>query len=149
MPERPVPKQGQIRELTVRYLLSKSSVLGLTAATILGLSAPSLLAQPAGKAQPLTGAAKEQEPPRAQPKRGADIEMPLSLTFEEAITGLTTNLTVNRSEQCSRCNGAGDIGGADGSGATGGGTGTPGGADGGAGATGGAGAAGGAGATGP
>lgn len=57
------------------------------------------------------GAAKEQEPPRAQPKRGADIEMPLAVSFEEAIKGLTTNLTVNRSEQCSRCNGAGDIGG--------------------------------------
>ncbi|HEV2883327.1 MAG TPA: molecular chaperone DnaJ [Pyrinomonadaceae bacterium] len=57
------------------------------------------------------GAAKEQEPPRAQPKRGADIEMPLALSFEDAIKGLTTNLTVNRSEQCSRCNGAGDIGG--------------------------------------
>jgi molecular chaperone DnaJ len=57
------------------------------------------------------GSAKEQEPPRPQPKRGADIEMPLALSFEEAIKGLTTNLTVNRSEQCSRCNGAGDIGG--------------------------------------
>ena len=58
-----------------------------------------------------SGGAKEQEPPRPQPKKGADIEMPLSLSFEEAIQGLTTNLTVNRSEQCSRCNGAGDIGG--------------------------------------
>jgi molecular chaperone DnaJ len=57
------------------------------------------------------GSAKEKEPPRPQPQRGADIEMPLSLTFEEAIKGLTTNLTVTRSEQCSRCNGAGDIGG--------------------------------------
>ncbi|MDQ2920240.1 MAG: molecular chaperone DnaJ [Acidobacteriota bacterium] len=57
------------------------------------------------------GAAKEQEPPRPQPKKGDDIEMPLALSFEEAINGLTTNLTVNRSEQCSRCNGAGDIGG--------------------------------------
>ncbi len=57
------------------------------------------------------GAAKEEEPPRPQPKRGADIEMPLSLSFEEALQGLTTNITVNRSEQCSRCNGAGDIGG--------------------------------------
>jgi molecular chaperone DnaJ len=37
--------------------------------------------------------------------------MPLSLSFEEAITGLTTNINVNRSEQCSRCNGAGDTGG--------------------------------------
>ena len=57
------------------------------------------------------GSAKEAEPPRPQPQRGADIEMPLSLSFEEAIQGLTTNITVNRSEQCSRCNGAGDIGG--------------------------------------
>jgi molecular chaperone DnaJ len=57
------------------------------------------------------GAAKEKEPPRPQPKRGADIEMPLALSFEEAVKGLTTNITVNRSEQCSRCNGAGDTGG--------------------------------------
>jgi len=57
------------------------------------------------------GAAREKEPPRPQPQKGADIEMPLSLSFAEAIKGLTTNLTVNRSEQCSRCNGAGDIGG--------------------------------------
>jgi len=53
----------------------------------------------------------EREPPRPQPQKGADIEMPLSLTFEEAITGLTTNLTVKRSDQCSRCHGAGDTGG--------------------------------------
>jgi molecular chaperone DnaJ len=56
-------------------------------------------------------AGKGPEPPRPQPKRGADIEMPMALSFEEAIKGLTTNITVNRSEQCSRCNGAGDIGG--------------------------------------
>src|ERR1043165_3573485 len=31
------------------------------------------------------GATKEKEPPRPQPQRGADIEMPLSLSFEEAI----------------------------------------------------------------
>ncbi|HYW72288.1 MAG TPA: molecular chaperone DnaJ [Pyrinomonadaceae bacterium] len=60
----------------------------------------------------LFGSSKaEREPPRPQPQRGADIEMPLSLTFEEAINGLTTSLTVNRSEQCSRCHGAGDTGG--------------------------------------
>lgn len=54
----------------------------------------------------------EAEPPRAQPTRGADIEMPLALSFGEAITGLTTNLVVARSEQCARCQGAGDTGGA-------------------------------------
>src|SRR5881397_2743169 len=58
------------------------------------------------------GGKAEREPPRPQPQRGADIEMPLSLSFEEAITGLTTNITVNRSEQCPRCHGAGDTGGA-------------------------------------
>jgi len=57
------------------------------------------------------GGRAEREPPRPQPQRGADIEMPLSLTFEEAINGLTSNITVNRSEQCSRCHGAGDTGG--------------------------------------
>lgn len=53
----------------------------------------------------------EPEPPRAMPRRGKDIEIPLALSFEEAASGLTTNITVDRSEQCSRCNGAGDTGG--------------------------------------
>ena len=57
------------------------------------------------------GAKTEREPPRPMPQRGADIEMPLALSFEEAVTGMTTNITVNRSEQCPRCNGAGDAGG--------------------------------------
>jgi len=57
------------------------------------------------------GAKPEHEPPRPMPVRGADIEMPLALSFAEAVTGMTTNITVNRSEQCTRCNGAGDTGG--------------------------------------
>lgn len=57
------------------------------------------------------GGKQEREPPRPQPTRGADIEMPLALSFEEAVKGLTTNITVNRSEQCPRCQGAGDMGG--------------------------------------
>jgi molecular chaperone DnaJ len=57
------------------------------------------------------GTRTQPEPPRAMPKRGRDIEMPLALSFEEAFKGLTTNITVNRSEQCSRCQGAGDTGG--------------------------------------
>jgi molecular chaperone DnaJ len=56
--------------------------------------------------------AREPEPPRAMPQKGKDIEIPLALSFEESVTGLTTNITVNRSEQCSRCQGAGDTGGA-------------------------------------
>ncbi len=61
------------------------------------------------------GGAKQQqaqpEPPRPLPKKGTDIEIPLALSFEESFSGLTTNITVNRSEQCSRCQGAGDTGG--------------------------------------
>ncbi len=57
------------------------------------------------------GGKSEKEPPRPAPQKGADIEMPLALSFEEAVTGLTTNITVNRSEQCPRCQGAGDTGG--------------------------------------
>ncbi|PYS75821.1 MAG: hypothetical protein DMF66_18135 [Acidobacteria bacterium] len=52
------------------------------------------------------GGRQEKEPPRPMPRKGDDIEMPLALSFEEAVTGLTTNITVNRSEQCPRCNGA-------------------------------------------
>jgi molecular chaperone DnaJ len=55
--------------------------------------------------------AREPEPPRPLPKKGRDIEIPLALSFEESFSGLTTNITVNRSEQCSRCQGAGDTGG--------------------------------------
>jgi len=58
-----------------------------------------------------TGRPAQPEPPRPMPKKGRDIEIPLALSFEEAFSGLTTNLTVNRSEQCSRCQGAGDTGG--------------------------------------
>ncbi len=58
-----------------------------------------------------SGARAQPEPPRPLPKKGRDIEIPLALNFEEAFSGLTTNITVNRSEQCSRCQGAGDTGG--------------------------------------
>lgn len=57
------------------------------------------------------GTRAEPEPPRAIPRKGRDIEIPLALSFQEAFSGLTTNITVNRSEQCSRCQGAGDTGG--------------------------------------
>lgn len=57
------------------------------------------------------GTRTQPEPPRPMPKKGRDIEMPLALSFIESFTGLTTNITVNRSEQCSRCQGAGDTGG--------------------------------------
>ncbi len=57
------------------------------------------------------GTQAQPEPPRPLPKKGRDIEIPLALKFEESVTGLETHLTVDRSTQCSRCNGAGDMGG--------------------------------------
>ncbi|HEX4948719.1 MAG TPA: molecular chaperone DnaJ [Blastocatellia bacterium] len=46
----------------------------------------------------------------AQPKtqRGADIELPISLTFEDAINGTTKAITVRRNDTCTRCNGSGE-----------------------------------------
>ena len=58
-----------------------------------------------------TGGGATYSAPKPLPKKGRDIEIPLALSFEEAVTGLETHITVNRSTQCSRCNGAGDMGG--------------------------------------
>lgn len=52
----------------------------------------------------------QQEPP--QPKRGEDIEYPLSISFDEALRGLTTNITISRSEVCPECGGTGQVRGA-------------------------------------
>ena len=43
-----------------------------------------------------------------QPERGNDIEYPLSISFEEAVRGLTTNLTFSRLESCAACKGSGN-----------------------------------------
>jgi molecular chaperone DnaJ len=42
---------------------------------------------------------------RRSPTRGADIQVPLHLTFEESAFGVTKSVTVNRTELCSHCNG--------------------------------------------
>ncbi|HXH21324.1 MAG TPA: molecular chaperone DnaJ [Dehalococcoidia bacterium] len=42
---------------------------------------------------------------RRTPRRGADIQVRLDLTFEEAAFGTTKQVTINRTELCSRCNG--------------------------------------------
>src|SRR4026207_997351 len=44
------------------------------------------------------GATREKEPPRPQPQRGADIEMPLSVTFEEGIKGMKGHNKAHRFE---------------------------------------------------
>ena len=43
-----------------------------------------------------------------QPARGADIEYPLAVTFEEAMLGVTRSVEVDRSDKCSLCDGRGE-----------------------------------------
>ncbi|MBK9313769.1 MAG: molecular chaperone DnaJ [Acidobacteria bacterium] len=45
---------------------------------------------------------------RPQSQKGADIEIPLALSFEEALNGLTTNINVRRSDPCANCKGTGE-----------------------------------------
>ncbi|MFY9554686.1 MAG: J domain-containing protein [Blastocatellia bacterium] len=47
-------------------------------------------------------------PARKQATRGADLELPLALTFEQAMQGLTTKLEVDRSITCGDCSGMGE-----------------------------------------
>jgi molecular chaperone DnaJ len=56
------------------------------------------------------GGARTTTQARPQAQRGADIEIPLALSFEEAINGMTTNLSVRRSDVCARCGGSGETG---------------------------------------
>lgn len=43
-----------------------------------------------------------------KPQRGADIELPISLTFEDAINGTTKTISVRRNDTCARCSGSGE-----------------------------------------
>lgn len=45
---------------------------------------------------------------RPGPQRGPNLEVPLSISFEESINGLTTNLPIRRSEPCQPCQGSGE-----------------------------------------
>ncbi len=44
---------------------------------------------------------------RQTPRRGRDLQMPLTLTFEEAVFGVEREIAFDREETCSRCNGSG------------------------------------------
>ena len=46
-------------------------------------------------------------PRRRGPERGADIRHSINITFEEAAFGKKTSIKINRSEECSECNGSG------------------------------------------
>ncbi len=41
-------------------------------------------------------------------QRGADIEYPLAVSFEDAANGLTATITISRNEGCTNCNSTGD-----------------------------------------
>jgi molecular chaperone DnaJ len=56
------------------------------------------------------GASRSGAQTQPQPKRGADIEVPLAISFEDAINGLTASVNVRRSETCGRCGGSGEAG---------------------------------------
>ncbi len=45
--------------------------------------------------------------PRRSPRRGRDLQMQVSLTFEEAVFGVEKEIEFTREETCSRCNGSG------------------------------------------
>uniref|UniRef100_A0A7C4KJ81 Chaperone protein DnaJ n=1 Tax=Anaerolinea thermolimosa TaxID=229919 RepID=A0A7C4KJ81_9CHLR len=44
---------------------------------------------------------------RNAPRRGADLNYPISLTFEEAVFGVEKEIEITRDEVCSRCRGTG------------------------------------------
>jgi molecular chaperone DnaJ len=44
---------------------------------------------------------------RNSPRRGRDLQMQVSLTFEEAVFGVEKEIEFQRDETCSRCNGSG------------------------------------------
>lgn len=46
--------------------------------------------------------------PSARQKRGIDLEMPLSLTFEEAVFGVEKTITLEKKDMCETCNGQGN-----------------------------------------
>jgi len=43
------------------------------------------------------------------PERGADLEVPVALSFEQALRGTTVTVTVARRQTCPRCEGRGEI----------------------------------------
>jgi len=54
------------------------------------------------------GNIRSQTQTKKQPERGADIEQALAISFEDAVRGLTTKVTLTRNESCSSCEGTGE-----------------------------------------
>lgn len=53
------------------------------------------------------GFGRAQTRSRNAPRRGADLQQPLTLTFEEAVFGVEKEVEITRDETCSTCNGSG------------------------------------------
>ena len=53
------------------------------------------------------GTARTGRRSRNMPRRGADLQMRVTLTFEEAVFGVEKEITITRDEVCSACNGSG------------------------------------------
>ncbi|MCS6884645.1 MAG: molecular chaperone DnaJ [Acidobacteriota bacterium] len=56
------------------------------------------------------GSSTRRRPQAKTPQKGSDIEYSLSLSFEEAVRGLTTSISVSRNDACQRCGGGGELG---------------------------------------
>lgn len=59
----------------------------------------------------LRGVRGGQPTDKPRPEQGGNIEVPLALSFEEALNGLTTSITVRKSEGCGLCQGSGEAAG--------------------------------------
>lgn len=53
------------------------------------------------------GGGRAAAPPRASAQRGRDLTYEVSLTFDEALTGVSTKVDVQRTESCPTCHGSG------------------------------------------
>jgi molecular chaperone DnaJ len=59
----------------------------------------------------LFGSIRGQAQAKKQPHRGADIEYGLAISFDEAVVGATTKITLDRNETCVACSGSTEGGG--------------------------------------
>ena len=54
----------------------------------------------------LFGSIRNQTQSKKQPQRGADIEYALAISFDEAVRGTTTKITLDRNDVCASCKGS-------------------------------------------
>lgn len=59
------------------------------------------------------GGGQRQRRTRNGPRKGSDVRFDMTITFEEAVKGLTREITLQRSEECETCDGSGGKAGSD------------------------------------